>query len=91
MARARAGDTKSGEMARQSLNAQFNLIDRVWGGVYQYSVGGDWKEPHFEKIMNFQAGNLRIYSLAYEEWHDPQYLKAARGSPALSEKLSFQS
>jgi uncharacterized protein YyaL (SSP411 family) len=78
MARARAGDAKSGEMARQSLNAQFNLIDRVWGGVYQYSVGGDWNEPHFEKIMNFQAGNLRIYSLAYEEWHDPEYLKAAQ-------------
>jgi uncharacterized protein YyaL (SSP411 family) len=78
MARARTGDAKSGEMARQSLNAQFNLIDRVWGGVYQYSVGGDWNEPHFEKIMNFQAGNLRIYSLAYEEWHDPEYLKAAQ-------------
>jgi len=77
MTRAHSGDAKSGEMARQSLNAQFNLIDRVWGGVYQYSVGGDWNEPHFEKIMNFQAGNLRIYSLAYEEWHDPAYLKAA--------------
>ena len=77
MARERTGDRKSGEMARQSLNAQFNLIDRVWGGVYQYSVGGDWNEPHFEKIMNFQAGNLRIYSLAYEAWHDPGYLKAA--------------
>ena len=78
MARARTGDAKSGEMAKQSLNAQFNLIDRVWGGVYQYSVGGDWNEPHFEKIMNFQAGNLRIYSLAYEEWHDPEYRKAAQ-------------
>ncbi|HLK18140.1 MAG TPA: DUF255 domain-containing protein [Bryobacteraceae bacterium] len=78
MARARTGDAKSGEMARQSLNAQFHLIDRVWGGVYQYSVGGDWNEPHFEKIMNFQAGNLRIYSLAYEESHDPEYLKAAQ-------------
>jgi len=78
MNRARTGDVKSGEMAKQSLNAQFNLIDRVWGGVYQYSVGGDWNEPHFEKIMNFQAGNLRIYSLAYSEWHDPEYLKAAQ-------------
>ena len=28
--------------------------------------------------MNMQAGNLRIYSLAYEEWQDPQYLKAAQ-------------
>jgi len=78
MARARTGDTKSEQMARQSLNAQFNLVDRVWGGVYQYSVGGDWKEPHFEKIMNMQAGNLRIYALAYDEWHDPEYLKAAQ-------------
>jgi len=78
MARARTGDAKSGAMARQSLNAQFNLIDRVWGGVYQYSVGGDWREPHFEKIMNFQAGNLRIYSLAYAEYRDPEYLKAAQ-------------
>ena len=78
MARAHLGDKKSEGMARQTLNAQFNLIDPAWGGVYQYSVGGDWNEPHFEKIMAFQAGNLRIYSLAYEEWHDPAYLKAAK-------------
>jgi uncharacterized protein len=78
MARARMGDQQSGHMARQSLDAQLKLIDPVWGGVYQYSVGGDWKEPHFEKIMAMQAGNLRIYSLAYEEWHDPAYLKAAQ-------------
>jgi uncharacterized protein YyaL (SSP411 family) len=78
MARARTGDKQSEQMARQSLNAQLKLVDPVWGGVYQYSVGGDWNEPHFEKIMAMQAGNLRIYSLAYEEWHDPAYLKAAQ-------------
>ena len=78
MARARMGDQQSEHMARQSLDAQLKLIDPVWGGVYQYSVGGDWNEPHFEKIMAMQAGNLRIYSLAYEEWHDPAYLKAAQ-------------
>ena len=78
MARARTGDKKSEQMARQSLNAQFKLIDPVWGGVYQYSTGGDWNEPHFEKIMAMQAGNLRVYSLAYAEWHDPAYLKAAQ-------------
>src|SRR5579864_1917017 len=78
MARARGGDQKSEAMAKQSLNAQFALIDPAWGGVYQYSTGGVWTEPHFEKIMNFQAGNLRIYALAYDEWHDPAYLKAAK-------------
>ena len=52
-------------MARQTLDAQLNLIDPAWGGVYQYSTDGDWKHPHFEKIMQMQAENLRIYSLAY--------------------------
>jgi uncharacterized protein len=78
MARARTGDKQSEQMARQSLDAQLKLIDPTWGGVYQYSVGGDWNEPHFEKIMAMQAGNLRIYSLAYEQWQDPAYLKAAQ-------------
>jgi len=64
-------------MARQTLDTQFNLIDPVWGGVYQYSTGGDWKEPHFEKIMQMQTENLRIYALAYAQWHRPEYLKAA--------------
>jgi len=77
MARTRIGDKQSEHMARQSLDAQLKLMDPVWGGVYQYSVGGDWRKPHFEKIMAMQAGNLRIYSLASEEWHDPAYLKAS--------------
>jgi uncharacterized protein YyaL (SSP411 family) len=78
LARARMGDKQSEHMARQSLDAQLKLMDPAWGGVFQYSVGGDWNEPHFEKIMAVQAGNLRIYSLAYDEWHDPAYLKAAQ-------------
>lgn len=52
-------------MARDTLRLQRKLIDPVWGGVYQYSVGGDWNEPHFEKIMQMQAENIRIYAQAY--------------------------
>jgi uncharacterized protein len=73
----RKGDARAEHMARQTLDTQFNLIDPVWGGVYQYSTGGDWKEPHFEKIMQMQTENLRIYALAYAQWHRPEYLKAA--------------
>ena len=69
---------KEGEaMARQTLDAQFNLIDPAWGGVYQYSTGGNWKEPHFEKVMQFQAANMRIYSLAFSQFQKPEYKKAA--------------
>ena len=74
---ARDGDAQAEHMAKQTLEQQRKLIDPAWGGVYQYSVGGDWNDPHFEKIMMFQAENLRIYSLGYEQWKDPAYLAAA--------------
>lgn len=77
MAQARKGDKEADHMARQTLDAQQALLDPVWGGVYQYSAGGDWKEPHFEKIMQMQAENMRIYALAYVQYHDPAYLKMA--------------
>ena len=77
LAQAREGDAQALSMARQTLDAQFNLIDPAWGGVYQYSTGGNWKEPHFEKVMQFQAANIRIYALAYEQFQKPEYKKAA--------------
>jgi uncharacterized protein len=71
-------DARAERMARQTLAEQLNLLDPAWGGVYQYSTDGDWNSPHFEKIMQMQAENLRIYSLAYAQWRDPQYLHAAQ-------------
>ena len=41
------------------------LIDPVWGGVYQYSTDGDWDHAHFEKIMSYQADDMRVYAQAY--------------------------
>jgi uncharacterized protein YyaL (SSP411 family) len=71
------GDQTLEHMARETLAAQLNLFDPVWGGVYQYSTDGDWQHPHFEKIMQMQAENLRIYAVAYALWHDGAYLQAA--------------
>ena len=73
-----AGDETALRMARQTLDANLKLMDPVWGGVYQYSHGGTWDNPHFEKIMSFQTTDLRIYALAYARWKDPRYLETAR-------------
>src|SRR6266478_3319231 len=78
MSRAEAGDALAIKRARQTLDAALALIDPVWGGVFQYSEGGSWTTPHFEKIMSFQAQYLRQYSQAYALWKDPKYLAAAR-------------
>jgi uncharacterized protein YyaL (SSP411 family) len=78
MTRAEAGDASAVKRARQTFDAATALIDPVWGGVFQYSEGGSWTKPHFEKIMSFQAQYLRQYSQAYALWKDEKYLTAAR-------------
>ncbi len=77
MAETLRGDKEFERMARETLAAQLNLMDPAWGGVYQYSTDGDWQHPHFEKIMQMQAEDLRIYAEAYALWHDSTYLQAA--------------
>ena len=62
---AHADDPSEQIKATQTLDAARALIDPVWGGAYQYSTGGVWSNAHFEKIMRTQAGNLRVYALAY--------------------------
>jgi uncharacterized protein YyaL (SSP411 family) len=71
------GDRDAERMARATLDAQRQLVDPVWGGVYQYSTDGDWKHPHFEKIMQMQAEHLRTYAQAWRLWKEPSYLRAA--------------
>jgi uncharacterized protein YyaL (SSP411 family) len=78
MTRAEASDEAAAKRARQTFDAATALIDPVWGGVFQYSEGGSWTKPHFEKIMSFQAQYLRQYSQAYSLWKDEKYLTAAR-------------
>jgi uncharacterized protein YyaL (SSP411 family) len=64
--------------ARRTLDANQNLIDPVWGGVFQYSDQVDWKSPHYEKLLSYQADDLRIYSEAYSRWHRKADLEAAQ-------------
>ena len=78
LAMAQDGDAGAQKMLRQTLDLNIGLIDPVWGGVYQYSIGPGWTSPHFEKIMSFQADDLRLYTLAYATWHEQKYLDAAR-------------
>jgi uncharacterized protein len=64
--------------ARRTLDANRKLIDPVWGGVFQYSDSVDWSAPHYEKLLSFQADNLRLYSDAYARWHRKTDQEAAQ-------------
>jgi uncharacterized protein YyaL (SSP411 family) len=77
--RAAHGDARAAARARLTLDRQRAIVDPVWGGIYQYSVGGDWREPHFEKLIAYQARNLEAYARGYARSHDAAVLATARG------------
>ncbi len=72
-----SGDQAATARAQKTFASALNLIDTVEGGIYQYSDAADWKSPHYEKIMWYQANSLRQYSEAYTLWRDPRFLDAA--------------
>ena len=78
LARSLAGDARNRSMALKTLDNNLALIDPEWGGAYQYSDSGVWTSPHYEKIMSTQAGNIRVYSLAYSQFQKEEYKAAAR-------------
>ncbi|HSW12382.1 MAG TPA: DUF255 domain-containing protein [Solimonas sp.] len=73
-----AAEPRERRKASQTLDAAQALIDPVWGGAYQYSTGGNWQQPHYEKIMRSQAGVLRSYALAWARLQRPSDLRAAQ-------------
>lgn len=61
-----------------TLEKQRALIDPTWGGIYQYSAGSDWADPHYEKLMAYQAENIEAYARAYAATQDQALLADAR-------------
>lgn len=72
------GDGTARKKVLFTLDQQANLLDPVWGGLYQYSAANHWKEPHFEKLMTFQTPAIDNYATAYRLTKDPQHLARAR-------------
>jgi uncharacterized protein len=77
MVLAREGDLTATKRVRDTLRLEQKIQDPVWGGAYQYSAGGDWDEPHFEKLISIQAQVMRAYALGYTQFHDETYLHTA--------------
>ncbi|MBL9077301.1 MAG: thioredoxin domain-containing protein [Planctomycetes bacterium] len=75
---AQRGDEAARDDLQRWLAAERQLHDPVWGGAYQYSHGGVWTNPHFEKVMVRQLADLRAYSLAYGCFGDREHLTAAQ-------------
>ena len=72
-----SGDTSWRDRALFTLRQSENLLDPVWGGMYQYSEGGVWTQPHFEKIAPVNAGAMSAFASAYRLTGDARWLDDA--------------
>jgi uncharacterized protein YyaL (SSP411 family) len=52
--------------------------DHEMGGFFRYSTTRDWGVPHYEKMLDDQAGHIYTYSQAYCVTGDPWYLEVVR-------------
>lgn len=71
------GETEWRERALFTLDRYALLIDPVWGGMYQYSEGGVWDRPHYEKIVAVQAGAIGAFAQAYRASGERRWLERA--------------
>ncbi len=76
----RGGDDRALEMAEKTLQAMAKggMHDQLGGGFHRYSTDGQWRIPHFEKMLYDQALLSVTYLEAYQATHKPFYAAIAR-------------
>jgi uncharacterized protein YyaL (SSP411 family) len=57
----RDGDPDPLHMARKTLEMMYagEVYDREWNGFFRYATRRDWSEPHYEKMLEDEAGLLQ--------------------------------
>ncbi|WP_070138393.1 DUF255 domain-containing protein [Crocinitomix algicola] len=63
--------------ANLSIQNSRNILDTVWGGVYQYSARGNWNNPHYEKLLKYQARYISIFAKHFYNEKDSSSLNNA--------------
>lgn len=75
----RTGDAAALNMVVQTLRAMAlgGMRDHIGGGFHRYSVDGNWRVPHFEKMLYDQAQLVLAYLEAAQASDDPFFAQIA--------------
>lgn len=67
-------------MLTKTLDAMYygELHDGDQGGFYRYCESGDWTVPHYEKMLETNAGVLKNYLASFHKTGTACYLKGAQ-------------
>jgi uncharacterized protein len=76
---ARTGEVAPRDMVLQTLRAMAlgGMRDHIGGGFHRYSVDGNWRVPHFEKMLYDQAQLVLAYLEAAQASGDPLFAEIA--------------
>lgn len=76
----RIGSERHLAMLEQTLRAMRTggMYDQVAGGFFRYSTTRDWAVPHFEKMLEDNAGLLALYARMARLTGDEFYLESVR-------------
>jgi uncharacterized protein YyaL (SSP411 family) len=76
---ARTGHAAARDMVLHTLRAMAlgGMRDHIGGGFHRYSVDGDWRVPHFEKMLYDQAQLVLAYLEAAQVTGDPFFAQSA--------------
>jgi uncharacterized protein YyaL (SSP411 family) len=71
----RGRDDEAASMVTRTLDemARGEIRDAVEGGFFRYATGSDWSAPHYEKMLEVNAGIARNYAFAYQVFGKPLY------------------
>ena len=75
----RTGDEGIKTMITNTLNniAENEIHDKTEAGFFRYSTRPDWSEPHYEKMLEVNAGLIRNYALSSIVLKDKTYERTA--------------
>ncbi|MEO8457073.1 MAG: DUF255 domain-containing protein [Chloroflexota bacterium] len=77
----RLGDPDAMHVARKTLEMMYagEIYDREWNGFFRYATRRDWSEPHYEKMLQDNAGLLHDACLLYRITGRDEHAEIARG------------
>jgi uncharacterized protein YyaL (SSP411 family) len=75
----RTGNEQARDMVLATLRAMAlgGMRDHIGGGFHRYSVDGDWRVPHFEKMLYDQAQLVLAYVESAQVSGDPFFAEVA--------------
>ena len=65
-------------LATLKAMARGGMVDHLTGGFHRYSVDGQWRVPHFEKMLYDQAQLVLAYTEAFQITHDASFRQVVR-------------